>query len=214
MSAGPMPLFVLDQALLPGGELPLHVFEPRYRTMIMRCMQEPRSFGIVRVHEEVLAEIGCEAVIVKRLHRYPDGRFDVLARGVERIRISSVKEHEDGYLEADVAAITEGPEETDHTIEDRLEEMYKAYAAIRGDIPRDVPPRGPRWSFRLADRLRLDAAAIQELLEMMSENDRLKRVLEHLAVLIPALRKREQMQEVVRGNGKLKPGTGAVGGSK
>jgi ATP-dependent Lon protease len=200
-----IPLFPLDQVLLPGGEIRLHIFEPRYRKMIARCMQEPRSFGVVHSKDDVLAEIGCEAVIAKRLHQYPDGRFDILAKGVDRIRITTVVESEDGYLEAETVGITEGPEEIEYDIEDKLEEMYKSYAPLVTGATADPPPRGPRWSFRLAERLRLQPVAKQELMEMMSENQRLARLREHLAVLIPAMQRREMSQELVRGNGRLKP---------
>lgn len=172
--------------------------------MIARCMREPRSFGVIRSKDGALAEVGCEAVIVKRLQRYPDGRFDILARGVDRIRVTAVVTNEDGYLEAEAAGITEGPEETDHAIEDNLEELYRTYAPLAAGVPADPPPRGPRWSFRLAERLRLSAEAKQELIEMMSENERLAKLREHLTHLIPAMQRREQAQDVVRGNGRLK----------
>jgi ATP-dependent Lon protease len=197
------PLFPLDVALLPGGELLLHIFEPRYRKMIARCMREPSGFGIVRANEQVLAGIGCEAVVVKVLRRYPDGRLDIRVRGTERIRIGAVREHEDGYIEAETATIDEGPEETDHTIEDRLEERYRVYASLADDVPSEPPPRGPRWSFSLAERLRLTMPARQELLETMSENARLRRLEELLAQLIADQKMREHVQGIVRGNGRL-----------
>ncbi len=200
-----LPLFPLDQVLLPDGEIRLHVFEPRYRKMISRCMREPRSFVVVLSKGGAFAEIGCEAVIAKRLHQYPDGRFDILAKGVDRVRITSVVENEDGYLEAETAGIIEGPEEIEYAVEDKIEEMYKAYAPLAAGVPGDPPPRGPRWSFRLAERLKLQPGAKQELIEMMSENRRLARLREHLAVLIPAMQRRESTQETVKGNGRLKP---------
>jgi ATP-dependent Lon protease len=201
-----MPLFILDAVLLPGGDLSIHVFEPRYRKMIARCMQEPRSFGVIRIHENLISEVGCEAVIARRLHHYADGRLDILVRGIDRFRVTTIVENEDGYMEADTIMITEGPEETDHSIEDRLEQLYKHYASIAADMQEDAPPRGPRWSYRLADRIGLDAHSRQELLLMMSENERLERILHHLSVLIPLREKKEQIQDQVRGNGKLKPG--------
>jgi Lon protease-like protein len=198
-----MPIFPLDVALLPGGELLLHIFEPRYRKMIARCMREPCSFGVVHAHEQSLAEIGCEAVVVKVLRRYPDGRLDIRVRGIERVRIGATRESEDGYLEAETATIDEGPEETDHAIEDRLDERYRVYASLAGDLSADPPPRGPRWSFSLAERLRFNVSARQELLEMMSENARLRRIEEMIAEMIADQQRRGLLQGVVRGNGRL-----------
>jgi len=207
-----IPLFPLDLALLPECELSLHIFEPRYRKMITRCMHEALPFGIARSQEGTLAAIGTEANVKKVLRRYPDGRFDILAEGGGRIQIRQVREHEDGYVEAEAEPITESAEESDHALEDHVEEQYRRYASLLGDIPEEPPPRGPRWSFRMADRMRLGVSACQELLEMLSENARVKRIKEHLHELIPLVVEKRRVKWVVRGNGSLR-GVGRGSGS-
>jgi ATP-dependent Lon protease len=202
-----MPLFPLDLALLPDCELPLHIFEPRYRKMITRCLSESSRFGIARIHEGMLASIGTEASVKKVLRRYPDGRFDILTQGGERVRIQEIREHRDGYVEADTEPLTEAAEDSDHALEDHVAERYRRYASLITDLPEDPPPRGPQWSFRLADRIRLGMAARQELLEMLSENARMKRLKEHLSELIPTVIEREKAKRVVRGNGRLRHGS-------
>ena len=42
-----IPLFPLDVVLMPGAELPLHIFEPRYKVMIARCLEENLEFGMI-----------------------------------------------------------------------------------------------------------------------------------------------------------------------
>jgi ATP-dependent Lon protease len=200
-----IPLFPLELALLPGEEVPLHVFESRYRKMLGRCIQESIPFAVVRARKEDLAQVGCETRILRVLRSYPDGRSDILVQGVERVRIGPSTEHEDGYLVAEVEAMTDGAEESNHALEDRVEEQYRRYAAIAGDIATDPPPRGPRWSFRLAEKVRLSIDARQEILEMTSENARMEKLLTHLKNLIPWLEKREQGATLIRGNGKLHP---------
>jgi hypothetical protein len=51
-SAIELPLFPLNVVLFPGVVLPLHIFEPRYRQMIIDCQAEERSFGIVLVQPD------------------------------------------------------------------------------------------------------------------------------------------------------------------
>lgn len=201
----PLPLFLLDIVLLPGGEMGLHIFEPRYRKLIARCMSEPSGFGLVRSHKGEVAKLGCEAVVTKLLRRYPDGRMDIRIRGVERIRVGEITTHADGYAQSEVARIDEGPEEADHSLEDRLEDRYRHLASIAGDIPAEPPPRGPRWSFRLADRLRLSSDDRQVLLETMGENDRLSLLSAHLDRAVVETRRREENQATIRGNGRIHP---------
>ena len=47
-----IPLFPLNVVLFPGAELPLHIFEPRYRQMINECYKQEKPFGVVLVQPE------------------------------------------------------------------------------------------------------------------------------------------------------------------
>ena len=42
-----LPLFPLDVVLFPGELLPLHIFEPRYRRMVARCLETDHRFGLI-----------------------------------------------------------------------------------------------------------------------------------------------------------------------
>src|SRR5437867_11375125 len=74
-----LPLFSLNVVLFPGEQLPLHIFEPRYRLMINECYEEEKPFGVVLVQpqSEFLQEepysIGTMAEI-EALDRLEDGR--------------------------------------------------------------------------------------------------------------------------------------------
>ena len=47
-----LPIFLLNVVLFPGAELPLHIFEPRYRLMINECYGEKKPFGVVLARPE------------------------------------------------------------------------------------------------------------------------------------------------------------------
>ncbi|MFZ4720804.1 MAG: LON peptidase substrate-binding domain-containing protein [Ilumatobacteraceae bacterium] len=91
-----MPMFPLGSVLLPGGVLPLHVFEPRYRQLVMDCVErEEHDFGVVliaRGHEvgggEDRRMVGTVARMVQ-VAETDDGRFAVVSVGTHRIRISA-----------------------------------------------------------------------------------------------------------------------------
>ncbi|MGH9814575.1 MAG: LON peptidase substrate-binding domain-containing protein [Candidatus Acidiferrales bacterium] len=62
---GRIPLFPLEVVLLPGAPLPLHIFEPRYKEMIGRCMERRVEFGVVLQRASQIVTTGCTAEIHK-----------------------------------------------------------------------------------------------------------------------------------------------------
>jgi Lon protease-like protein len=98
-----MPLFPLNVVLFPGMALPLHIFEPRYREMINRCLDENLAFGVVLIDkgQEVGGDalphrVGTAARIV-HVDRQPDGRINIQVVGTRRFRIEELN-HDLPYL--------------------------------------------------------------------------------------------------------------------
>jgi Lon protease-like protein len=88
-------MFPLGTVLVPGGLLPLHVFEPRYRRMVADCLAGDRRFGVVLIERgsevgggDVRTDVGTMARIVQA-EEAPDGRWGLVALGVERIRVDA-----------------------------------------------------------------------------------------------------------------------------
>jgi Lon protease-like protein len=109
-----LPLFPLHTVLCPGIALPLHIFEPRYRLMVGRCLERDEPFGVVwiRSGREVgpgslaVAEVGTTAEI-RDAERYPDGRYDLVVIGTGRFRIVEVDAEREPYLLARVDPVEE-----------------------------------------------------------------------------------------------------------
>lgn len=88
-------MFPLGTVLLPGQPLPLHVFEPRYLSLVQRCLASSPEFGVVLIERG--SEVGghdtrCNTGTVARITdvaQLPDGRLMVLAMGVRRVRIAA-----------------------------------------------------------------------------------------------------------------------------
>jgi uncharacterized protein len=89
-----MPMFPLGSVLFPGGVLPLHVFEPRYRELVQDCLaDETHEFGVVLIQRgsevgggDVRGDCGVVARMVQ-VAEMPDGRYAVIAVGVRRFRV-------------------------------------------------------------------------------------------------------------------------------
>jgi Lon protease-like protein len=97
-------LFPLFTVLFPGMPLHLHIFEPRYRLMIQRCLEANQPFGVVLIRkgEEAMGPLaepyitGCTARIA-RTERLKDGSINLTVLGEERFRILELQ-YKEPYL--------------------------------------------------------------------------------------------------------------------
>ncbi len=98
-----LPLFPLETVLFPGTPVHLHIFEPRYLSMIERCLAESRPFGVALIRQGLEVggparpyRVGCTARIVA-VEQLEGGRLNLTARGEERFRIHHLS-HDLPYL--------------------------------------------------------------------------------------------------------------------
>jgi Lon protease-like protein len=101
-----VPIFPLAGALLfPGTQLPLHIFEPRYRAMIRDALATDRLIAMIQPREDLgpqpaLFEIGCIGRIATCDER-DDGCFDIVLEGLSRFRIAREADVETPYRQVD-----------------------------------------------------------------------------------------------------------------
>jgi Lon protease-like protein len=100
------PMFPLGTVLVPSMVLPLHVFEPRYRALVHRCLADDVTFGVALIERgfevgggDVRTDVACMARIVAH-EEYPDGRFGIVAVGTERVKVARWLD-DDPYPRAD-----------------------------------------------------------------------------------------------------------------
>jgi len=112
MSASPIriPLFPLAGALLfPRSQLPLHIFEPRYRAMIADAAASTARIGMIQpqgndsgeIEHPPLYRVGCVGEIVG-LEELGDGRFNIVVHGSTRFRLIAEADVGTDYRQADV----------------------------------------------------------------------------------------------------------------
>ena len=186
-----LPLFPLTTVLFPEMLLPLHIFEPRYRLLVRRCMDEDRPFGVVLIRsgQDVggTAEphaIGTEAKIMA-YSPLSDGRSYIVVRGGRRFAIEQSIPDTEPYLVGRVRYLTE---DEGNEVQDRAAVTVEAYGqylvavmAVTEDARGDraivdelatVPPR--EAAYRIAASLAVDASERQRLLELPSDAMRLE----------------------------------------
>jgi Lon protease-like protein len=201
MSTIELPLFPLNVVLFPGTVLPLHIFEPRYRRMIADCQREDKPFGIVlvRPESEFLQEIPHEVgtmIEIRDLNRLPDGRYILMALGVQRFRILS-QHREKPYLSGivelfdDIAEprerLASSAQQVQYLFEDYLDLLLKASGEEKTlEVP--LPDEPEELSHFIAYFLDLQEDLKQHLLELTSTQQRLQEEIAILRREVPFLR--------------------------
>jgi Lon protease-like protein len=195
-----LPLFPLEVVLLPGTPLPLHIFEPRYKEMIAECRAQPSPFGVVRVFDQGIAEIGCTAEIVTVTKEYDDGRLDLVAQGRNRFEVLELNQ-ERAFLRAEVLLLPDEPSSVAPEDSARVIEAHKQIVSLAGAV-QDLSASDPATlSFRLAGSLPLDLDLKQKLLTMRSEAERIGTLATYFESILPNLRHAARAREKARGNG-------------
>jgi len=202
MKPARIPLFPLDVVLLPGMALPLHIFEPRYKIMIGRCVNETIEFGVILAADKGVARVGCTAEIAQKLKDYPDGRMDIITEGRSVFHLLELLEEKE-YYEALVEYLVDDAARLDARREARLTQMFQqAHLLLAGqewavaNTDTDIS-----LAYRMAARLPLELAEKQELLEMRAEDSRQDFLVRWLLTFLPQLERRVRIRRVAGGNG-------------
>jgi len=197
-------LFPLDLVLFPGAPLQLHIFEERYKEMISGCLRDDSEFGIVRALREGLATIGCTASIVSVLHRYPDGRLDILCRGERRFEIESL---DDGrsYLQAEVDFLHDEEPSSSRREREQCAALHMEMVELSGDGEPEFPAvdLDRPVAFLLAGSIPADLDFKQELLHLNSDEKRTERLIEFYRTILPKLHRGAQVGRAAMRNGHV-----------
>ncbi|HVB35924.1 MAG TPA: LON peptidase substrate-binding domain-containing protein [Candidatus Acidoferrales bacterium] len=196
-----IPLFPLDVVLFPGAALPLHIFEPRYKQMIRRCLNMKLEFGVILAHKQGIATIGCTAAIVTLVKQHPDGKMDILARGGTPFQVKEIFDDKP-YYEAAIECFDEAADAYPAASNELMEVYEQCHWLLFNHAP-DMQPSKSKLSpaYAMAGSLPLELDQKQTLLEMRSEADRQAHLLEQLKEWLPRLVYLNEKRQRARGNG-------------
>jgi Lon protease-like protein len=202
MSDSDFPLFPLGIVTLPTEVVPLHIFEERYKTMVDHCLEHETEFGIVWLSEDGLKHTGCAVEVAEVLERLDDGRLNIVCRGTRPFRLLE-RQEELPYPAGTVDWLEDKAEEPD---ERTVEVAHDVYA----ELVEHVTDRRPEEedleemdAYAMAATVDFGPDAKQGLLDLRSENARLRL----LTRLLRAARRRvdlaDRAQARARSNGKV-----------
>ncbi|GAA3696648.1 LON peptidase substrate-binding domain-containing protein [Terrabacter ginsenosidimutans] len=187
-----LPLFPLGTVLMPGGRLPLQIFEPRYVQLLRDLLdgQDERSpvFGVVAIREgfevgddgvRALHPVGCGALLTQAAALEGE-RFLVVSEGTDRFRLDAIDESAGTpYTTARITWLTE-PDGDPTTVVDlaaRLRSELGAFAAATGSEP-EIPVDDRLLAYAVPETVSLDVADRQRLLASSDTESRLRLALQ------------------------------------
>lgn len=195
-----VPIFPLNTVLFPSMPLPLHIFEERYRIMVEDLRHGDNRFcvALIREGDEVGGQaepfrVGCLAELV-HVQPLQDGRYFIVAVGIERVRILSTDPTTRPYLTGSMEA---WPDETTDVSVGLTERALKDFAEylhfilkLSGEDEEKIPiPTEPDLlSYLMATSLQIEPEVRQSLLETPDTEERIRAELEMLESELPLLR--------------------------
>jgi len=211
-----LPLFPLPLVLFPGVPLPLHIFEPRYQSMLADIRAHDSLFGLSYFDASEsdsprppVGHVGCAAEVTE-VQPLPEGRSNILTIGLIRYRMEDYVESNEPYLVGRVEFFEDEEEDADF-LEQRADEVLKIFMRIaravrvindeRASLP-DLPQTEPeRLSFLIAAAMDLDTEVKLEMLELRSTAERLKRLRDLLARAVSSYEERARIHAISKKNG-------------
>lgn len=174
-------IFPLNLVLFPGSDLPLHIFEDKYKKMFSDLLESGEDFGVVRKqgHGD-LANIGCTARIVQ-VQESKKGRLNVITRGVERFELLEVVQS-NPYIRARIKQLPDArSSRKDKRISEELktvlDDMIRLSAKVTGqnvEVSEVWPDNPLELSYLVPATFYGSPEAQQLLLEMDSTYERLE----------------------------------------
>ncbi len=196
------PLFPLELVALPAELLPLHIFEERYKAMVEHCLEEESEFGIVWMSDDGLRPVGCACEIAEVLERLDDGRINLVARGTRVFRIES-RQDDLPYPAATVEFLEDRPEDPDQEVADTARRAYAELVEEATTRELSDEELEEMSAYDMAATVEFGLDAKQGLLDLRSENARMRLVTRLMRAALRRLAYVEKAQVRARSNGKV-----------
>jgi len=201
-----IPVFPLNIVVYPGEKLNLHIFEPRYKELIIERLQDKKPFGIPSIVGEGHTEYGTLMEILSLEKTYDNGEMDIKTRGTDIFRILEVINEVPDKLYS--GAIVTYPE--NRTVRDDskiaaliLDEVKRLYALLDLEDKFRLLQQEP-LSYGIAHYVGFSLQQEYELLSIFTETQRLEYIRRHLNSVIPVVKELEKVKQRVQMNGHFR----------
>ncbi len=177
-----LPLFPLGSVVLPGGRLPLRLFEPRYLDLVSECLRHESGFGICLIRQggetgeaALPYGTGTEVRIID-WDRQPDGLLGITVEGRQKVRIHDLSVEANQLLVGQVSRL---PPEPSEPVPPDCAMLVDVLRQTLGQLTAFVEYDAPQWDDaawvggRLTELIPLPPRIRQFLLELENPTARL-----------------------------------------
>ena len=166
-----IPLFPLELVLLPYENLPLHIFEPRYKAMVRNAIEKDIPFGIILREGKGIFSKGCTVKVTKVFKKYQNGEYDIMVKGLERFDVINTE------LDGDtvIGQVKYLPLQTESE-PDLLVQLQDSYLKVllRFEIDSDLETHlKKKISYEFLQGLQLSISLKKNLIDIDSETERM-----------------------------------------
>ena len=196
-------LFPLQNVVYPGENLPLHIFEKRYKQLISECESTGMNFGTpIYINNQL--EYGTEMELSKVVRKYSSGAKDVICKGRRVFRIKRFDHNEVGkmYPGGDVEFLEERNNPDADQKKQLLELIFELYLHLEVPPP-EIEPETFR-SYTLAHKIGLSLEQEYALLKITSEKERQAFIINHLTITIPIVQEMNRAKQTIELNGHFR----------
>ena len=200
-----IPIFPLDLVVYPGEELNLHIFEPKYKQMIVECVASGKPFGIPAVIGGKMMEMGTLLQVKEISKKYEDDRMDIKTEGLQVFSILEIVKELPEKLYS--GAIVTYPGNVSKSSPTKMKLILKGIRALHSslNISKAFPkPDAELNSFDVGHHAGLSIEEEYRLLELPQELQRQEFLKRHLAKVVPIMEHMDLLKGKIKMNGHFK----------
>ena len=200
-----IPIFPLGIVVYPGEELNLHIFEPRYKELIIDCRDNKKLFGIPSVINNKISEMGTLMELVEITEVYDSGEMDIKTKGLQVFRILEViKTLPDKLYSGAIVNYPDNEEKGNRTL---MKNVIKAIRELHNilKVTKDFKkPDEELWSYDIAHHAGMSLEEEYELLQLLHELQREEYLKQHIIKVLPVVSEMEVLKSRIQLNGHFK----------
>jgi hypothetical protein len=196
-----LPLFPLTIVVFPGEVVNLHIFEPRYKQLIIDAYGHGTSFGIPVIIDNKVSQYGTEVSLVNIFKKYEDGEMDIRVLGKRIFKLSNFQDKmEDKLYAGGTAEFISTSGELDEGMDQLIRQKMKVLFANLG-VKKELNGFDP---YDLGHYVGLSKEEEYAFLQITNKKNQQAFILNQLDKLIPIIEKSSSLKARIQLNGAFR----------